>query len=356
MDGVDAVLCEFRAGRFHGVRAHGTHPYPPALRATLLALQREKPAVTLDTLARLDHAVAFSFAVAARALLKHARVTAARVTVLGSHGQTVFHDPKGARSSLQLGDPSAIAAATGIPTVADFRRADIARGGEGAPLVPAFHHAIFATRSPRAIVNIGGIANVTLLRGRDASRVVGFDTGPGNGLLDEWIALHRGAAHDEGGRWAASGTVHEPLLHALRADPWLRRSPPKSTGRDRFNLDWVASRFPRLRRLGPADVQRTLLELTAATVADAIRTTAPRTGEVFVCGGGARNAYLMERLAARLAPLRVASTARAGLDPLHVEGAAFAWLALRTLRGEPGSLPAVTGARRAAVLGGLFQP
>lgn len=355
MDGVDAVLCEFRAGRFLRVRAHAQRRYPDALRATLLALQREKPALTLDTLARLDHAVAIHFAQAAAAALRGARIPASRVTAIGSHGQTVFHDPEGARSSLQIGDPSVIAAATGITTVADFRRADVARGGQGAPLVPAFHHAVFASGVPRAVVNIGGIANVTLLPGRDAARATGFDTGPGNGLMDEWMAAQRQQAFDRGGRWAASGTVHPGLLAALMDEPWLSRPPPKSTGRDLFNLEWVRRRYTRARRLSPADVQRTLLELTAVSIAEAIRRHGRGTREVYVCGGGSRNRVLMRRLADLLAPASVRSTATAGVDPLQVEGAAFAWLAMRALRGESGNLPAVTGAREAAVLGGIYR-
>lgn len=355
MDGVDAVLCEFRQGRFARVRSHASRRYPAELRSRLLSLQRDKPAITLDALARLDRGVADHFAAAAKLALRRSGTAPARVTAIGSHGQTVFHDPLDARSSMQLGDPSAIAAATGIDTIADFRRADIAWGGQGAPLVPAFHHAVFAARTARAIVNIGGIANVTLLPGAGAEHVTGFDTGPGNGLMDEWIAAQRGEPLDRNGAWAARGQVDERLLRALLAEPFFAKKPPRSTGRDLFNLGWLSRRHGFSDSLAAADVQRTLLELTSRTITEAIRRHGRRTRDVFVCGGGSRNSVLMRRLAELLAPARVATTATVGLDPQCVEGAAFAWLAMRTARGETGSLPAVTGASRAAILGGLYR-
>lgn len=355
MDGVDAVLCEFRGARFRRARAAASSNYPGALRSALLRLQREKPAITLDQLARFDRAIAEVFAEAARRVLVAARVKPAAVRALGSHGQTVMHDPLGARSSMQLGDPSAIAALTGIATVADFRRADVARGGQGAPLVPAFHHAVFAAaREPRAIVNIGGIANVTLLPDAHAASVRGFDTGPGNALLDEWAQAHLRRSLDAGGRWAARGRTDRALLRALLGDPYFGKRPPKSTGRAEFNLEWVRQRFPALDRLDVADAQATFCEFTAQTIADAIALEAPATRRVFVCGGGARNTFLLRRLAALMPERAVATTAELGLAPDLVEAAAFAWLAMRTLRGLPGNLPAATGARESAVLGGIY--
>lgn len=356
MDGIDAVLCEFDDSRFVRVAHSQAGSYPTTLRAELLRLQRERSAITLDTLARLDNAVAQCFARVARALLKRARVSPAQVRGVGSHGQTVFHDPKGARSSLQLGNPSAIAAATGIATVADFRRADVARGGQGAPLVPAFHHAMFAdAHEPRCVLNLGGIANVTVLPDAEASRVRGFDTGPASGLMDEWISARRGLPYDAGGRWAATGTTHDVLLKALSSEPYFRRKPPKSTGRDVFNTAWLRRRFPRVRTLHPRDVQRTLAELTVRSIANAIRAHAPRTRRLLACGGGVNNPLLMGGLALELPGMTVETTGTHGLDPQHVEAAAFAWLAMRTLNGLPGSLPAVTGATRAAVLGGIYR-
>jgi anhydro-N-acetylmuramic acid kinase len=356
MDGVDAVLCEFRGTRFWRTRAAASSNYPGALRSALLRLQREKPAITLDQLARFDRAIAEVFAEAARRVLVAARVKPGAVHALGSHGQTVMHDPLGARSSMQLGDPSAIAALTGITTVADFRRADVARGGQGAPLVPAFHHAVFAAaREPRAIVNIGGIANVTLLPDAHAASVRGFDTGPGNALMDEWAQAHLQRSLDAGGRWAARGRADPALLAALLGDPYFAKRPPKSTGRAEFNLGWVRQHFPALERLDVADAQATFCELTAQTLADAIALEAPATRGVYVCGGGARNTFLMRRLAALMPDRKVATTEALGLAPNLVESAAFAWLALRTMRGLPGNLPAATGARESAVLGGIYR-
>lgn len=351
-DGIDAVLLRAGPGQPPAVTGHLSRRYPPALRRRLLALAGNREPVSLDEYARLDDAVARAFAAAVNAALKKFRVAARRVRAIGSHGQTVFHDPARAGNSLQLGNPSRIAALTGITTVADFRRADIAAGGQGAPLVPAFHAALFGSgREPRAVLNLGGIANVTVLPARGA--VTGFDTGPGNALMDEWVQLHRRVPVDRGGKWARRGTLHPGLLRALLADPYLRQAPPKSTGRDRFNLAWVRARYPSLARLDPADVQRTLLEFTARSVAAALTRHASGARRVLACGGGVHNAFLMERLA-DLLPCPLESTARHGIDPQHVEAAAFAWLAFRTLGGAPGNLASVTGARRPVVLGGIY--
>ena len=356
MDGVDTALCEMRNRRFLRVVGSQTQPYAAGVREQLLQLQRDKPALTLDALARLDNAVARTFADAAMNLLREVGLAPADVRALGSHGQTVYHDPSGTHSSLQLGDPSLIAALTGITTVADFRRADIARGGQGAPLVPAFHHAVFASDwEARAVVNIGGIANLTALPGADAKAVRGFDTGPGNGLMDEWTQLHQREPLDKEGRWAAGGHLHEPLLRALLADPYFARPPPKSTGRDYFNLDWLKARWPKLDQLSPADVQRTLCELTAQSIAQAVVSQPKSAGSLYVCGGGALNLFLMRRLRELLPNAGVSDTAKLGLAPRLVEPAAFAWLAMRSLAGMPGNLPAVTGASGEAVLGGVYR-
>lgn len=355
MDGVDAALCEFEGRKFLRVRALHSVPYESALRGELLRLQREMRPLTLERYAQLDHAVAETFASAASGLLKRARVFARSITAAGSHGQTVFHDPDGVKSSLQLGDPSCIAARTGLTVVADFRRADVAHGGQGAPLVPAFHHSIMASaRQKRCVVNIGGIANITLLPGGVATKVRGFDVGPGNGLMDEWSDSQRGEAMDAGGQWASSGQVLPDFLDAMLADPYFAAAPPKSTGRGYFNLEWAHRRYPQLGQVPPADVQRTLCELTARTIAEAVARHAPGTKKVFACGGGALNDFLLARLRA-LSPAPVETTEELGLAPLAVEAAAFAWLAMRTLKGLPGNLPAVTGARSPAVLGGIYK-
>ncbi|MGH8461466.1 MAG: anhydro-N-acetylmuramic acid kinase [Stenotrophobium sp.] len=352
MDGVDAALCAFHGNRFERILATHTLAYPAPLRAQLLHLQRDTPAITLREFADLDRQVAEVFASAAIGLLEsHAHIP---ITALGSHGQTVFHDPSGVGSSLQLGDPNLIAARTGITTVADFRRRDIALGGQGAPLVPAFHHACFSSADEaRCVVNIGGIANVTVLPTGDAP-VLGFDTGPGNGLMDEWTERHLQQAFDLGGVFAASGKLNKSLLTALMAEPYFAQSPPKSTGRGDFHINQVERRYPALAQLPPADVQRTFCELTALSIADAIRVHAPATQRVIVCGGGAKNGWLMQRLTA-LCALPIAASDDFGLASGWVEAAAFAWLAMRTLKGLPGNLPTVTGARSASILGGIFR-
>lgn len=357
LDAVDAAACRFDAeGRFTELLGTATLAYPGELRAQLLRIQRAPDThVTPRDWARLDEGVANSFATAVETLLDTSRLKRHEVLAIGSHGQTVFHDPLVLHTSLQLGNPSLIAARSGIRTVADFRRADLALGGHGAPLVPAFHHALFACEKPRVIANIGGIANITVLPDADPGKVFGFDTGPGNALLDDWILRHRDEAFDRDGAWAASGTVDEALLQHWLQDPYFRSAAPKSTGRDYFNLEWLAQQGVVDGR-APADVQATLTELTARSLAGAItQATGPAT--VYVCGGGTRNPCLMERLARWLSPLHtVTTTLELGLDPSWVEASAFAWLAWRRLFDLPGSLPTVTGARRGAVLGGIYAP
>lgn len=356
-NGVDAAVVEFAGQRFRRLVATYTGHYPPQLRKRLLALARGARPLTLNELCELDQAVARSFAQAATTLLAKQGIAARGITAIGSHGQTVFHAAGGAvRSSVQLGDPNLIAALTGIETVADFRRADMAAGGQGAPLVPAFHHALFASaHEPRAVVNIGGIANVTLLPNQALQRVTGFDTGPGNALMDEWIQKHRRVPHDKGGRWAASGMLDGNLLRVLKGEAFLRAPPPKSSGRGYFNLDWALRRHPAIARLNPAAVQNTFCELTAATIADAVQRHAPKTRRVLICGGGVYNRFLMRRLGAHLAPRIVESTDTHGLNAQWVEAAAFAWLAMRTINQLPGNLPAVTGARAPVILGGIYR-
>ncbi|MDB5972661.1 MAG: anhydro-N-acetylmuramic acid kinase [Hydrocarboniphaga sp.] len=356
-DGIDAVLAEFEDGAFRRVLATHSGAYPAAVRSRLLELGYENTPVILAEYAALDRAVADAFADTAIELLKLAGVERSSVRVLGSHGQTVFHDAVKIGNSLQLGDPSRIAARTGIVTVADFRRADVALGGQGAPLLPVFHHALFAEDGePRAVLNLGGIANLTLLPGAEAAAVRGFDCGPANGLMDEWAELHIGKRYDADGAFAASGKLNAPLLNALLADPYFAQPSPKSTGRGYFRLGWVRSRWPALDALPPADVQRTLCELTARSALDALQAEMADARALLVCGGGVRNGFLMQRLRALAPQLRVESTEVYGLHPDWVEASAFAWLAVQRLDGAAGNLPGVTGASRAAVLGGIFDP
>ena len=292
------------------------------------------------------------FADAALALLREANVAPNTITALGSHGQTVCHRPSGPLPfTLQLGDPNVIAERTGIVTVADFRRADVAAGGQGAPLLPALHAAVLADpATPRAILNLGGIANLTLLV--PGKPVLGFDTGPANCLMDAWSLRVRGTPRDEGGAWARSGRVDAGLLQRLMDDPYFALPPPKSTGREYFNLDWLDARLPG--NLAPEDVQATLLQLSAHSIAVALRNGAPEIREVYACGGGVHNGALMDALRAALPGVKVDTSAALGLDPDFVEAVGFAWLARARLENVPGNLPSVTGARGPRVLGAVY--
>ncbi len=352
MDGIDAALVSFDE---HDVAlaATGKQDYPQELRAELFTASREPESCAVDALGELHTQVGECFRDAALALLAEAGMDASAIRAIGSHGQTVRHRPDADHPfTMQIGDPSIIATGTGIDTVADFRAADVALGGQGAPLTPAFHAWLFRDNSTdRVVLNIGGIANVTILPSSDQP-VSGFDTGPGNTLLDAWIEKHQGAAFDDAGRWAAAGTVDNDLLQELLNDEWIGKTPPKSTGFEYFNLDWLANK--RVGACGAGDVQATLLEFTAASIADSVLQAAPGTRELFVCGGGAHNPYLLQRIGARLPGVKVATTAAAGMDPDWVEAVAFAWLAMRRIDGRTGNLPAVTGAARPAVLGALY--
>lgn len=347
-DGIDAALVEFEPTP--RIVAARTEPFAAELRTELLQfMEGIYHGDPIDQLLRLDRLLGERFATATEGLLTTAGVQARSVSAIGSHGQTLRHRPP--HSTLQVGDPNLISARLGLPVVADLRRMDIAVGGQGAPLVPAFHRAAFgSTTEDRAIVNIGGIANVTLLAA-DGS-IHGGDVGPGNALLDAWCQTHTGAPIDDGGALAARGQVGSKLLERLRADPFFACPLPKSTGRELFNRAWLERAL--IPGLDVADVQATLAELTATTIADSLRSARP--ARVLVCGGGARNRHLMERLAHLLGPVPVASTATLGLDPDFVEAAAFAWLARETLAGRPGNVPSATGAQRSAVLGGRYGP
>lgn len=349
-DGIDAALVRF-APRLE-VLAAQTLAYPDALRDRVLALTRANAAVTLADYGHLDTELGECFADAALTLLHAAHVPASTVAALGSHGQTVCHGPIGPHPfTLQVGDPNVIAERTGITTVADFRRADVAAGGQGAPLLPALHAAVLVDpNTPRAILNLGGIANLTLLvPGRP---VLGFDSGPANCLLDAWALARRGVARDEGGAWAASGHADDAWLARLLDDPYFALPPPKSTGREYFNLDWLGGRLPP--SLAPADVQATLLQLSARSIAAALRDCAPEIREVYACGGGVHNPALLDALRAALPGVRVDTTVALGLDPDFVEAIGFAWLARARLENLPGNLPSVTGARGPRVLGAIY--
>lgn len=355
-DGIDAALVRFE-GEGRTLRCelvHGnTFSWDATLRGQLVALGQGADTVSLDDLGMLDGRIALAFAEAALSLLQAAGVPRGRVRAIGSHGQTVRHRPQGDPPfTWQLGDGNVIAERCGIATVADFRRRDVAAGGQGAPLMPAFHAALLgSSNEDRAALNLGGIANFTLLPA--AGDVRGFDTGPANALMDAWCERHTGRPYDADGAFAASGQVNPTLLARLLADPWFALPPPKSTGREHFHLDWLHARMEDT-SLAPADVQATLLDLTARTIADALHMSQPDTRRVLACGGGVRNPVLMARLAAYLPQAVVESTAAHGLDPDYVEAMGFAWLARETLAGRPGNLPAVTGASGRRVLGTVY--
>lgn len=351
LDGVDAILVRFEP-ELH-IEFARTYALPPSLVHKLLSLSQTDSPILLDEVGRLDTELGQCFADIVLQCLRDAKVNAESISAIGSHGQTLRHAPSGTQPfTMQLGDAHIIAEQTGIDTVADFRRRDVAAGGQGAPLVPAFHAAVFShSDEDRAVLNIGGIANLTLLP-RDGL-VRGFDTGPGNGIMDAWCHRHLGKNYDVGGQFAASGDINTGLQNACLNDNWFDRPPPKSTGRDQFNLAWLETKMQGM-EISPADVQATLTSITAHTIANTLKKEMPTCQRVLVCGGGSHNPVLMRHLQDLLSPMQIDTTASHGLDPDYVEAAAFAWLAKEALAMRPGNLPAVTGAKGLRVLGVLY--
>ena len=359
MDGVDAVLVDIGDGRFQTVGGL-THSYPQHLNAALHSAIAPDARLSLHEIATLDVEIGECFAEAANTLLTILDVPPATVTAVGSHGQTLRHAPRAARPySIQIGSPSIISARLGLTTVADFRSMDIAYGGEGAPLVPAFHEWLLRDHGEnRVIANIGGIANISLLPSHKSEPIAGYDTGPGNCLMDAWCKRHRGVAYDADGQWAASGNVAPALLAMLLDDHYYAAAPPKSTGREVFNLSYLDSALThgRFADLAPADIQATLAQLTVESLVREVERSGQNwSAKLFVCGGGARNAHLMRRLATRLAPIVLAPTSDLGLDPDLVEASAFAWLAHMRLRNQ--AIRMTTGrAARQVHLGAVYSP
>ena len=347
MDGIDAVLVSLNGSP--APRHHTHQPFSPQLRETLLGLQHAAND-ELHRAAQAANALALGYAAAVRTLLEQAKVAPEQVSAIGCHGQTVRHRPDEGYT-IQLVNGALLAELAGIAVVCDFRSRDIAAGGEGAPLVPAFHHAMFAHPGhSRAIVNIGGIANITALPGH--GQVTGFDCGPGNVLMDGWIMAHQRKAYDADGAWAAQGKSLPDLLERLLHHDFFERQPPKSTGRDTYNLQWLKNSLSGNER--PVDVQATLLELTAAGIARAVDGYCADALEIYLCGGGARNRALVQRIAALQPRRRVATTDELGIAAEMVEATAFAWLAECALAGKPGNLPLVTGAAGLRVLGAIY--
>lgn len=353
LDGVDGVLTDFSSSR-PVVVGYATAPFPPNLRAELLALNTPG-ANELHRAALAGNALMRVYAQVVAELVRSAGTSASSITALGAHGQTVRHRPQefdGTGYTLQLCQPALLAEMTGIAVAADFRSRDVAAGGQGAPLAPFFHQAWFGGGAETVgVLNIGGISNLTVLN--PGAAVMGFDCGPGNALMDAWCLRHTGKAYDSEGAWAASGQVIPELLDALLTEPYFAKPPPKSTGRDLFNPAWLQAHLERFPDLAPADVQATLTELSARCSADVLRCAAGLQ-DLFVCGGGALNEHLMRRLAALLPEAKVATSAASGLPPLQVEATAFAWLARKTVRGEKLELESTTGARGARVLGCVY--
>lgn len=354
LDGIDGVLADFSGPRMR-VTHHVSAPFAPALRAELLALNTPGDN-ELHRAALAGNALSRAYAEVVHTLLQRGGLPASTIRAIGAHGQTVRHRPQefdGTGYTLQLISPALLAERTGITVVADLRSRDVAAGGQGAPLVPAFHQGVFGRPDETVLVlNIGGISNLSVL-GANGS-VLGFDCGPGNALMDHWCQLHAGQAFDRDGAWAATGQVLPGLLASLMQEPFLHKVPPKSTGRDLFNPPWLATHLERFGHAEPVDVQATLTEFTATACSACVDSYKIDSKILAVCGGGALNTQLMRRLQALCPSLQVVATDALGLPALQVEAAAFAWLARQALHQAPGNLPSVTGAAGARVLGAVY--
>ena len=351
LDGVDAVLARFPPDASPQLLDHQHTPWPPTLIQRLRGVSGH---TALAEALSLDAELAHHYARAVDRLLAEHPCTAESVDAIGLHGQTVWHAPDADPPvTCQLGDPSRLAQATGIAVVADFRQGDLAMGGQGAPLAPLFHAALFSRSVPRAVLNLGGIANLTLL---DAGGAIlgGHDCGPANTLMDAWTRRHRNQPYDAAGAWAASATPNPELLEKLLADPYFQRPPPKSTGPERFNLDWLESHG--IHFLDRASVQATLAELTVESVARSLHTAPLAVDDLVVCGGGAANRHLLKRLGERLEPLPVVTSDALGYPAESIEALGFAWLADAAMAGRTLSLERITGARKPARLGGIYPP
>lgn len=358
IDAIDAALISFENEKITLIATHSIS-IPDATKSNLKKLL-QNDSITLELLGETDTQLGELFSQAALQLLKKAGVEADKITAIGSHGQTIYHAPNGKHPfTLQIGDPNIIAARTSITTIADFRRRDVALGGQGAPLTPAFHYALFG-RQPhdQFVVNLGGIANITHIPADQTQPILGFDTGPANTLLDQWCEKYTSRSFDDNGEWARSGKLIPELLSVLLADNYFKKPFPKSTGREYFNLDWLTP-FVSEGEFSPNDIQCTLAELTAKTIADAIKkfSAEPRyqiPNTIFLCGGGAKNIFLVERIQKNCSNCTIKSTSEVGIDPQWIECAAFAWLAKQTLTHNTSNLISVTGASQNCILGGIY--
>ena len=350
MDAIDVAIVSFDPKA--QLVFYNEYPYEQAFKQRVRQVNED---TALAEVTALDHELGKRFAEAVNIALEHTGIQATEVNAIGSHGQTVFHQPEGQHpTSVQIGDPNVISHDTGITTVADFRRMDVATGGQGAPLASAFHEYQFKQENRNTVIlNIGGMANITLLSSKPT---IGFDTGPGNALLADWVQLNQKREYDKNGEWASTGGTNKTLLDLMLADPYFDLTPPKSTGREYFNLEWI-HRY--LNRLGTditaEDVQSTLLDVSAISIARSISSTMENIDEIIACGGGAHNDQLMQRLKEQLKQTRLSTTADYGLSPDCIEAVTFAWLAKQRLDGVPANLPGVTGGRKAVLLGGVYN-
>jgi anhydro-N-acetylmuramic acid kinase len=362
LDGIDVALVDFNDKKIQLVDFE-FQPFQTDIQGTIQKLSKPGALISLKEYGAMDARLGYLFAEAVISLMAKVNIPAASIRAIGSHGLTIYHaptlQPAGSRSdqfpfSLQIGDPNIICEKTGITTVADFRRRDIAAGGQGAPLVPAFHLAAFHNpNESRCIVNIGGIANITILPKDPSAAVIGFDTGPGNTLMDLWIKLHQNISYDKNGDWGKTGKIDQHLVSLLKQDDYFHIAPPKSTGKEYFSLPWIYQHFDAFSHKAE-DIQASLCFLTAITICDAIKNHAPDTDRILICGGGIHNSYLLE-LIQKHSECPVVSTDLYGLHPDHVEAVAFAWLAKQSLNNLPGNLKEVTGALNTVVLGGIYR-
>lgn len=353
MDAIDAALFLFHDDSVKLIDTHSI-AFPETLKLQLVALLQNNN-ISLTLLGETDAMLGELFAEAVLGLLKKSSFSREKINAIGSHGQTIYHSPHGKYPfTLQIGDPNIIVAKTGITTVADFRRRDIAVGGQGAPLAPAFHAWLLPRDEKNQwVLNLGGIANITYLPANKNEKIIGFDTGPANTLLDQWCEKHTGKIFDKDGQWARNGKIIPALLKKLLDDAYFKKPFPKSTGREYFNLAWLSEKMIGI-SAESVDIQATLTELTAKTIADAIIYNTTNTHILWLCGGGANNAFLIERLRSHLPYHAIYSTEKIGIHPQWIECAAFAWLAKQTLEKKPGNLESVTGADKKTILGGIY--
>jgi len=354
LDGIDAVLVRFnheQVAVLHSICLPLSSNLKDEIKSLINPGDNE-----INRLMALDVELAHQFANAVKQLIQKANINKNNIVAIGSHGQTIRHLPTAKYpSTLQIADPNSIAELTGITTVADFRRRDMAAGGQGAPLVPAFHQQIFSdNKINRVILNLGGIANITILPSDKNEAAIGFDTGPANTLMNHWIQQQQNKNFDDAGKWAATGKINSEFLDLLLSDDYFKLTPPKSTGTEYFNPAWLTKNLSEFPFLAAEDVQASLTAFTAITIKDAIKKYAAETDEIIVCGGGVHNDFLLQQLKPSLPNIEINSSAKYGLDPDYIEATAFAWLAKQTMEHKPGNLPEVTGAAHPVILGGVY--